>query len=234
MTKMANTHPPPALTILFQDDHLFVINKPSWWVVHRGLARDKIVLADVVKSHLGADTVYPVHRLDRQTSGVLMFALHPEAARMLQGQFADGKIKKKYVALVRGVAPPEGHIDSPVPKKEGGERVFAQTDFVRIATAETTPRATSLVLVKPRTGRFHQIRRHLKHINHPIIGDANYGKGKLNRAFQDHYELHRMALHATSIKFCHPENHTRICIRAPLPKDLTGPLTTMGFDTTTL
>ena len=216
--------------LIFEDEFLFAINKPAWWVVHRGLAHDAQVIVDVLKTCFQGNQVYPLHRLDRQTSGTLLFARSSYMAKEMQRLFESAMIQKKYISLVRGICPSRGLIDSPVPQKEGGQRVAAQTDYVKIASVETLPRAVSLVLAFPHSGRFHQIRRHLKHINHPIIGDANYGKGPLNREFKLRYGLERMALHATSVTFTHPVTGTEVTIPAPLPTDLRIPLLNMGFE----
>ena len=216
--------------ILFRDDALYAINKPAWWVVHRGLARDAEVVVDVLKKQLSQEKIYPLHRLDRQTSGVLMFAANRDVARAMQQRFDEKQIQKEYLALVRGRCPNSGLIDAPVPKNENGERVAAQTRYTRICSCDTEPRAVSLVKVLPLSGRFHQIRRHLKHINHPIIGDSNYGKGKLNRAFKEQYGLNRMALHASTISFIHPISMENISIIAPLPDDLRMPFARMGIN----
>ena len=135
-------------------------------------------------------------------------------------------MEKAYLALVRGVAPDEGVIDNPVPKTEGGPRVPAVTAFQRKVTGERW----SVVEARPRTGRLHQIRRHLKHISHPIVGDVNYGKGDVNRWFREQYGLFRLALHAAEIRLVQPFSGQRITIRAGLPEDLREPLSRMGVD----
>ena len=144
--------------------------------------------------------------------------------------FEDGTVEKRYLALVRGVAPDEGRIDQPIPRRENGPRVPALTEFRRVAQAPTEPRHVSLVEAIPRTGRLHQVRRHLKHIDHHVIGDANYGKGAVNRALAERYGLRRMALHATSLTFRHPVGGHDETVTAPLPSDLAEPLARMGFD----
>jgi tRNA pseudouridine65 synthase len=168
-----------------------------------------------------------VHRLDRPTSGALAFVLRKEDVPVVEGQFARGEVEKRYVALCRGHFPDQVHVDHPVPKTEDGERVAAVTDFERVATFERT----SLVRARPRTGRFHQIRRHLKHLSHPIVGDVNYGKGPLNREFRARFGLHRLALHALMLELCHPATGERLRFVAPLPADLRGPFAAMGLPT---
>ena len=222
------------MDVLFQDDVLLAVDKPSGLLVHRGWGRDARVLVDMVRRALGVDVVHPLHRLDRQTSGVVLFALDAEIAGRMSAAFEDDAVEKRYLALVRGVAPDAGRVDHPIPRREDGPRVPALTDFRRVAEAPTQPRHVSLVEARPRTGRLHQVRRHLKHIDHPVIGDANYGKGAVNRALAERYGLSRMALHAASLRFPHPLGTGQVTVTAPLPLDLVEPLTRMGFDRSAL
>lgn len=215
------------LPLLYSDDRLIAVAKPSGLPVHRGAARERIVALTLARDRMGRH-VYPVHRLDRATSGVLLFALDPEAARRLQEQFEAGAVRKRYLALVRGITPPEGVIDHPIPRDEDGPRVPAVTAYRRLGTFERY----SLVEAAPRTGRRHQIRRHLKHVSHPLIGDVRYGKGEHNRLFRERFGLCRLALHALEIAFAHPEDGRPLCIAAPVPEDLAGPLRAMGLGLT--
>lgn len=213
-----------AVKVLHQDDALVVVSKPSGMLVHRGWARDRVVAMTVVRDLLGR-YVYPVHRLDRGTSGVLVFALSSEVARLLQEALQSGRVEKVYWTLVRGIPPQEGTIDSPIPRSPGGERVDAVTDYRRLATFERY----ALLEVRPRTGRLHQIRRHLKHVSHHVIGDVRYGKGEHNRYFRERYGLHRLVLHALEVAFEHPVTGDPVRVRAPLGEDLAGPFAAMGF-----
>lgn len=192
-------------------------------LVHRGWDNDKVVLMTEVRDEIG-QWVYPVHRLDRGTSGVVLFALSSEVAATLGAAFAEQRIEKHYLALVRGVPDEEGVVDNPVPKKEKGERVAAVSDYRRLAVAGRY----SLVEVRPRTGRLHQIRRHMKHIACPLIGDVRYGKGEHNRHFRDNYNLHRLALHCHGLALDHPVAGTRLQLRGPLPEDLASALVQLG------
>ena len=151
-------------------------------------------------------------------SGALVFARTKEAAAALASAFELRQIDKRYLALVRGTPPDAGTIDHPIPKGESGPRVPAVTRFVRVARSEVE--RCSLVLAIPESGRTHQIRRHLRHLGHPLIGDVNYGRGELNRHYRARYELHRLALHASSIAFAHPTTGVRLALTAPLPEDL--------------
>lgn len=214
----------PPLSVLFSDPALAVVNKPAGLAVHRGAARDSVVALTLARRQLGR-FVYPVHRLDRATSGALVFALDSGVARALGEAFAEGRVEKRYLALVRGIAPEEAVIDHPIPHDEGGPRVAAVTEIRRLATFERY----SLVEARPRTGRLHQVRRHLKHLALPVIGDVRYGKGEHNRLFRERFGLHRLALHALEIGFEHPVDGRWLTVLAPVPQDLAGPLGEMGF-----
>jgi tRNA pseudouridine65 synthase len=217
------------VNVLYRDDDLLAVDKPAHLLVHRGWGRDPVVLVDIVKEMLAQSKVYPLHRLDRQTSGVVLFARSRETASRFQRAFEHGAVLKSYWALVRGVPPPQGTIDHPIPRKAKGPRVAAVTSFRLIETLEIAPRHVSWIEVRPRTGRLHQVRRHLKHISHPVIGDANYGKGPINRALKEQFGLGRMALHAASLGFDHPTTGAPVVIRAALPEDLAAPLRRMGL-----
>ncbi|MEO6950971.1 MAG: pseudouridine synthase [Polyangia bacterium] len=214
------------LSVLWRDDHLVVVNKPSGLLVHRGWGRDRDVAMTRVRDALGQH-VNPVHRLDRATSGALLFALTPEATSALGTMFQEGRVAKTYRALVRGTPPDTGTIDSPVPQTEEGPRVDAVTRY-RLIAASTVERC-SLVEARPETGRLHQIRRHMKHVGHPLIGDVNYGRGELNRHYRGAYDLHRLALHACSLSFVHPITRVALTVEAPLPDDLALPLRKLGL-----
>ena len=223
-----------ALELLHEDADFVAIMKPSGLAVHRGASAER----DTVVSRLrgaGWAEVFTVHRIDRGTSGVLLVARHASAARALSDAFASGEVEKIYVALVRG-APMEGEhvIDSPVPADEGGARVPALTRVTRLAVAEVgdsplRERHYAWVEARPATGRFHQVRRHLKHLGHPIIGDANYGKSEHTRFLADRIGLRRLALHALRLELTSPFDGRRVSIEAPLPEDLARPLSLLGL-----
>jgi tRNA pseudouridine65 synthase len=215
------------LPILYRDDDLVVVNKPSGLLVHRGWGDDEVVAMTAVRDQLGRH-VYPVHRLDRATSGALAFALHPEAARLIQRSFdgsAETPAEKRYIALVRGVPPEEVCVDHPIPRAPDGPRVPAVTSFQRLCVVLER---FAVVRASPRTGRLHQVRRHLKHLSCPIIGDVNYGKGDHNRRFRDEFGLRRLALHALELSFDHPMTGARLDFLAPPPADLVEPFERIG------
>lgn len=214
----------PELELILADDHLAAVNKPSGLLVHRGLGRDRAVAMTILRDQLGR-RVFPVHRLDRGTSGALLFALSPAIAAALQEQFESGRVQKRYLAIVRGVPPAACTVDHPVPRGEGGARVPAVTEIRCLSTARLAIGPFSIVEARPKTGRFHQIRRHLKHLGHPIVGDVNYGRGEINRFFRSECGLNRLALHAAEIVFEHPVTGARMEIRAGLPEEFDEILT---------
>jgi tRNA pseudouridine65 synthase len=212
-----------ALEILYQDKDVVAVNKPSGMLVHRGWANDKVVAMTEVRDQIG-EWVYPVHRLDRGSSGALLFALSSEVAATLGHAFSERLVQKYYLALLRGVPEERGLIDHDIPKKEGGPKVSSQTAYRRLGVSGRY----SLVEAMPRTGRLHQIRRHFKHISCPLIGDVKYGKGEHNRHFRDNYNLHRLALHSHGLSVDHPRSGERLEVRAGLPEDLASAFVQLG------
>jgi tRNA pseudouridine65 synthase len=212
------------VVLLHRDDDMVVVAKPSGLLVHRGWGDDEVVALTLVRDLVGRH-VHPVHRLDRATSGVLVMALSTEAARALSFAWESGAVHKRYVALVRGLAPERGVVDHPVPRTEGGDRVPAVTWFRRLHALDGP---YSVVEAEPRTGRLHQIRRHMKHLAHPLIGDVNYGKGEHNRLFRERWGLRRLALHASAIALPHPRHGARMVVVAPPPDDLAAPFERLG------
>ncbi len=217
------------LEVLYREERFAVVGKPSGVLVHRGWARDGVVLVDLVRREFRQKKVHPIHRLDRGASGVTLFALDPEMARMLKELSEGGGIEKRYLMLVRGKPPDGDVIDHPIARRPKGPKVPAVTEYRRLATADCQPRTVSLVEARPRSGRLHQIRRHMKHIHHPLLGDANYGKGALNRAMRDQHGLARLALHAHHLTMPHPLSGETLDIFADLPVDLVEPMRSMGL-----
>ncbi len=237
------------LEIIFQDAYFVAINKPAGLLVHRSdLDRYESRFAlQMLRDQIG-QRVYPLHRLDKPTSGVLLFALTPEAARELSPAFNDGRICKTYLTVVRGYTDTWGCIDYPLKEKldrmtDG--RAFpykaprsAITEFRRLATIELPlaidryPTARySLLEAQPKTGRKHQIRRHMKHISHPIIGDSTHGKGDHNRLFKTRFGCDRLLLAATALTFLHPYMQTARTIVAPLDDAMMNVIQQLGWDT---
>jgi tRNA pseudouridine65 synthase len=222
------------LEILFHDEWLVAINKPSGLLVHRSwIDKDETHFAlQMVRDQLG-QYVYPVHRLDKPTSGVLLFALDADTARTVSQAFENGEISKEYLTVVRGYTDESGHIDYPLKElhdkmtdaraRQDKAPQSAITDYERVATTElpiavgryATARY-SLVRLRPKSGRKHQLRRHMKHIMHPIVGDTKYGRTEHNTLFRKHFDCHRLLLHAATLTLKHPSNGDVLQISAPL------------------
>jgi tRNA pseudouridine65 synthase len=206
--------------ILHRDPRCVVVDKPSGIVTHRGWADDDDALLQQVRDAVGM-YVYPIHRLDRGASGCTLFALDKEAARAFSDAWMAHAADKRYLAITRGHPPEHVVLDHPVPKEDRGtDRVDAITEIWR---RETFGRY-ALVEARPITGRLHQIRRHLKHLSCPLIGDVRFGKGEHNRLWRDQHGLHRLALHCISLRVPHPDGG-ELAVQAPLPADLASALT---------
>lgn len=214
------------LEILFRDDHLLAINKPHGLLVHRSpIAADATEFAiQQLRDQVGL-RVFPVHRLDRKTGGLLLFALDKETEINLHLQFSDHTVSKKYLAIVRGHTPDTQEIDYPL-RKENGTLQEAFTAFITLRRAEINipfgkhdTSRYSLVKASPTTGRMHQIRKHFAHIFHPIIGDRPHGCNKQNKLFKDNWEMDTMMLHASELTFTHPVSSETIHLEAPLQSE---------------
>jgi len=223
--------PPPiptSIEVLYRDDAVVVVDKPSGVSVHRGDDQGSTFALNLTRNAIG-QWVYPVHRLDRATSGVLVFALSSEYARSLQDSFSSRSVNKTYLALVRGTPPTSGVIDSPMAKREGGSDAESVTEYETLFVSDVR---LSLVEARPRTGRRHQIRRHLRRINHPIAGDVNYGNGADNRRYRAELGLYRIALHARQLSFVHPTSGEHVTFESAVPEDLAEPLRRIGVPAT--
>ncbi len=230
---MENTELKP-LEILYRDEYIIAINKPSGLLVHRSpIDRHETRFALQILRDQTGQYVYPVHRLDKPTSGVLLFALDRETAKIMSQSFRDNLVQKEYIAIVRGYTESKGVIDHPLKQmldtkaqKEKGiskEEQEAQTAYERLATVELPypvsryPAARySLVKLLPKSGRKHQLRRHMKHIFHPIVGDTKHGRGEHNSLFREKFDCHRLLLHAQKVVFEHPVRQKPLTIAAPL------------------
>ena len=200
------------LAILHRDARCVAVAKPAGVATHRGWAADDDALLQRVRDAVGA-YVHPIHRLDRGASGIVLFALDRDAARALSEAWPQAD--KCYLAITRGHPPEHAVIDHAIPKAPGGPRVAAVTEIWR----RDAFGRYALVEARPRTGRLHQIRRHLKHISCPLIGDVRYGKGEHNRLFRERFGLHRLALHCAALTLPHPEGG-ELAIACPLAPDL--------------
>jgi tRNA pseudouridine65 synthase len=198
--------------IVHRDARCAVVDKPSGVATHRGWDDGDDALLQRVRDAVGC-YVYPVHRLDRGASGLVLFALDRAAAAAFS--LAWPEADKRYLAITRGHPPEHAMIDHPIPRAPGEDRVEARTEIWR---RETFGRY-ALVEARLHTGRLHQIRRHLKHLSCPLIGDVRYGKGEHNRIFRTDHALHRLALHCTDLVVAHPGGG-QLVARSPLPDDL--------------
>jgi len=242
----------PQLTVLYQDNYLVAIDKPAGLFVHRSfMDKDEVYFALQLVRDLVGQYVYPVHRLDRPTSGVLLFALSKEVAQKMGAAFShnDGKrnIEKTYYALTRGHLFGESLIDYALKEKLdklGDKNVSrdklpqqARTYYQSIKTA-SLPIALgqydsvrySLIKLSPQTGRRHQLRRHLAHLRHPIIGDINYGDNRQNPFFIQHFGFKRLMLIAKKLSFFHPVTNKKITISAPFDEQWQQVLTSLPWN----
>lgn len=227
------------IEILYQDDALIAVNKPANLAVHRSkmVGNAEEFLIDLLREQVG-DNVYLAHRLDRATSGVLLVARSKEVAAALGEQFMGRTVHKQYLVVVRGWPDPvEGVINYPLPgSKETGPRREASTRYRRLATIEVPielgrypQQRYALLLAEPESGRFRQIRKHLAHIHHPVIGDCQHGRGDHNRFYKQHFGCHRMLLHAWRIDFTHPVGSEPMQLEAPLDEAYSALLDRFGW-----
>lgn len=200
------------LEVLFLDDHYCAINKPEGLLVHRSsIAKDASEFAlQLLRDQLGKK-VYPIHRIDRATSGILIFALSEEAASRLGVLFMEKEVQKYYLTFVRGFLPSEGVVDRPLMNERKTKEYEALTGFKCLKTVsfpipyDKYPEVRySLALAEPKTGRTHQIRRHFAKLRHYIIGDSKHGNTKKNKFFRAQWGWDRMMLHACRLTFVHP------------------------------
>lgn len=236
------------LPILYQDRYLVAVNKPSGLLVHRSMIdrHETENAMRTLRDQLG-QWVYPFHRLDKPTSGVLVFALDKDTARLMTQAFSEGKASKYYLAIVRGFTKELECIDYPLKdlwdkmtdrkaKRDKPERP-AVTQYRRLATVElphpvgrySTARY-SLIKAAPLTGRNRQIRRHMKHIFHPVVGDTTYGDGKQNDFFRKNFNCCRLLLHAKGLEFIHPYTEQPMHIQAPLDPTFGSLLEALQWD----
>jgi tRNA pseudouridine65 synthase len=199
------------LEIIYRDERLVAINKPHGLLVHRSpIAADASEFAvQLLRKQLG-QMVYPVHRLDRKTGGVLLFTFDPEMNRLVQRLFMDRKVEKTYWAIVRGHTPSSGTIDYTLADEKGTAQEavthYKTLEYFELSVpfGKHSTSRYSLVEVKPETGRMHQIREHFAHIFHPIIGDRPHGCNKQNKLFLERWGMNTMMLHALELRFENP------------------------------
>jgi tRNA pseudouridine65 synthase len=237
------------LPVLYQDDHLVAVNKPAGLLTHRSdIDKHETLNAMRLLRDQLQRRVYVLHRLDKPTSGVLLFALDTDTARRMGQLIEEDRVQKTYLAVVRGYAAEAGTIDHPLEKiwDKTTDRLAdrtvppqpAVTDYQRLATVELPFAVTdrhptvrySLLQVTPRTGRNRQIRRHMKHIFHHVVGDTTHGDGKHNAFFREHFGCHRLLLHAVRLAFPHPVTGRTLVIDAPLDEAFGRVLRELGWE----
>ncbi len=222
--------------ILWEDEALVVINKPSGLPVHRSreVGRGENAMANV-RDLVGA-WVHPVHRLDRATSGALLFSKDRELIPALKLQFDRQTVVKHYLAIVRGRLASPMRVDRELRNEETGIFQNCSTEFAPLGYFEAEwpggkfARARyGLILARPETGRRHQIRRHLRGLDHPIINDSAHGDTRQNKAFREQTGISRLLLHAMGLEFTHPLSGERLKLEAPLDDQMEGLFTSFGW-----
>lgn len=235
------------LEIIYRDEWLVAVNKPSGWLVHRSwLDRDeKVVVMQTVRDQIGQH-VFTVHRLDRPTSGVLLLGLSSEIGRLLSQQFEQHRIQKRYHAIVRGWLHGEAELDYPLTEElDKIADKFSRTDKgpqpaitryrgmacveMPVATGRYATTRYGLVELEPKTGRKHQLRRHLAHLRHPIIGDSKHGDLRHNRSAAEHAGCRRLMLHASRLSLMHPITGQPLVIEAGLDRTWMAALSHFGW-----
>lgn len=226
-----NTSTQPTITaieIVFEDELLVIVNKPNNYLIHQSHYARNIVektLLEILQQQLGFP-LFPIHRLDRKTSGILLLVKDKSFVAPFQNLFINNLITKKYYAIVRGFSPAIGKIDSPVKNDDTGIYKEALTYYKTIYSIELdipvhpyVKSRYSLLELVPTTGRMHQLRKHLNKINHPIIGDYKYGDRFHNRMYETQFKCNYLFLHAQHLEFEHPLSHLKMSFNADFPED---------------
>lgn len=234
------------LGIIYRDEHLIAVHKPSGLLVHRSMIdrHETRFAVQLLRDQIGR-RVHAAHRLDKGTSGVLLFALDAETAARLGQCFETQALRKTYLAVVRGHPPEHGIIDHPLSRRPDALDRGASDDrppqpaltrYRRLATAELPHRVDrypmsryALLELSPQTGRQHQLRRHLKHISHPIIGDASFGKGRHNRLFTQLFGVDRLLLACVRMRLAHPYSGAPLDLVAPPDADFSRVVEGLGW-----
>ncbi|WGH77048.1 pseudouridine synthase [Tenacibaculum tangerinum] len=217
------------LAILYEDEYILCVVKPNNVVVHhahhsRNVAEEDSLL-QMITQQLG-EKMYPIHRLDRKTSGIMLLAKETRFVAQFQELFTNNEIQKTYHGIVRGHAPESKIIDSPVKGRDANVHKDAETHLFTMKTATINipvkpydSSRYSLVKLEPKTGRLHQLRIHMNKISHPLIGDPKYGDKNHNTMFVENFGCENLFLHAYSLEFIHPFSKKKLFIKADYPKD---------------
>ncbi|RZA02376.1 MAG: RNA pseudouridine synthase [Proteobacteria bacterium] len=221
------------LKILAQGKLYVVIHKPSGLVTYADSKEQESISAKAIFEAQTKRKVFPVHRIDKDTCGVLTFGFSAAGAQMLTALFRSRTVKKQYLALVHGEAPVKGLINEPLEKNKSKVKEAAETEFTRLFTTtvewEGEMRAYSLVRCEPRTGRYHQIRRHLRFIGCPIVGDPQYGNKWDNRAFLERFKISRTLLCASTLAFPDRENQKMVRVSTKPDQDFLRAVAGLGW-----
>lgn len=224
-----------SLHIIFEDRDIIVLDKPAGISVHPSLTEKKDTIVSFLLAYCenlsgigGVLRPGIVHRLDKDTSGLLVVAKNDLAHRTLSAQFSARTVEKEYIALVKGVLPSKrGRIEAPIGRNKHDRKKMAVTPrhgsreaFTEYEVIKNFGSVACLIRVFPKTGRTHQIRVHFASIHYPVIGDSLYGDKKLNKKFAEEFGLHRQFLHAAKLTFIHPRMKKKMCFTSKLPKDL--------------
>ena len=241
-----------SLDIIYQDEFMVAIAKPPGLLVHRSPIdrHEKRFAVQLLRDQIGQH-VFPVHRLDRPTSGVLLFALSADVARLLNQQFANQQIDKTYFAIVRGYSPSDGVIDYALKEKldkiadkmadqdKPAQEALTSYQTLRkfelpFAVSKYPSARYSLVKLQPKTGRKHQLRRHMAHINHPIVGDTTHGDGKHNKFVREQYDFCSLALTCFSMEVRHPVTLHQVVLKCEFDTNMMDLLNIWGASTSDL
>ena len=216
------------IDIIFEDDYIIAINKPNNFLVHQSNYAGNLNEQSVVEFLIDqtGKMFYPIHRLDRKTSGILLLSKEKETVKKFQSLFTENTIQKTYYAVVRGFSPENGIINSPIKNEDSKVYKEALTNYETIRSVELDipvhpydKSRYSLMKLIPKTGRMHQLRKHLNKISHPIIGDYKYGDRFHNRNFENNFNWNYLFLHAHSLEFVHPISNEKLTLKADFPTD---------------
>ncbi len=216
----------PRVQIIYEDDTIVLVNKPNDLIVHHskfGGKLDEYSLCQLL-NHNRTETIHPVHRLDRKTSGLILFLKRKDLIADLQLQFESQTVEKTYLALVRGHVLNDGIVDTPIRPEGKNDHKLALTHYQPIARTTVDipvhpyPQSRyTLIKLSPKTGRMHQLRKHMNKISHPIIGDPKYGNRHHNHMFIDQFSVNHLFLHAVRLAFTHPITLKPMVFSAPVP-----------------
>ena len=218
-----------SLEIIFEDEYILCVNKPNNVLVHHAHLSRNVADEDSLLQLIEAQKalkVYPIHRLDRKTSGIILLAKHKEYIADFQSLFTNNTIQKTYYGVVRGFSPESKVIDSPVKGRDSKVHKDALTELKTLAKITLNipvkpydSSRYSLVQLLPKTGRMHQLRVHMNKISHPLIGDAKYGDKNHDLMYENQFGFNNLFLHAGQLEFIHPFTNEKLVLKATFPKD---------------